>query len=141
MLITIRLSLCLIFLLSLSGCGSGGEESTSSAPNDSSIAYLTAAEYDNSNYGVFTTFTSARALSFKVSGITLVQAYAENDSVMAVNYEQNKIAIVSTAAWQPDEPVLRFYGSVTGKVLLSNIEQLSGSFKILPPLVEVRAIR
>lgn len=142
---TIKQYLGLIFLLSLSACGDGGGGVPSVAPSNSATAYSTtataAAAANSGQFGVFTSFTSARALSFKVSGIALANTEARNDSVMAANYEQGKIAIVSIAAWPQGEPVLTFDGKVTGEVLLSDIEQLSGNFQTLPPLIEVRSIR
>lgn len=127
--------LCLLVVLLIFGCGAG-EGDMKSKEASSGVAAS-----GNKTYGIFTSFTSARAVFFKVSGIKLINVNTRDSSMMAVNTEQSNIAIISHIAWPQGEPILTFDGDVSGEITLSNIEQVSETLQPLPSLIEVRAIK
>lgn len=141
MFISIKNCLGVLFLLSICGCGAGGSgDNTASAP-EPAAAYSTVSTPIGKSYGIFTDITSARALSFTVSGIHIAHVNTRNSTLMAANTEQNKIAIISMIAWPHGEPIVTFDGEVSGEVALSHIELLNEQTQSLPPRVEVRAIK
>lgn len=141
MFISIKNCLGVLFLLLICGCGNGAsDDNTASAP-EPAAAYSTVSTPVGKTYGIFTDFTSARALSFTVSGIKLAHVNTRGSSLMAVNTEQNNIAIISMVAWPYGDPIVTFDGEVSGEIVLSHIELLNDQAQSLPPQVEVRAIK